>query len=338
MIKPERLQKGDKVALVSLSSGCFGEPKYRERLEATLRNLREIFGLKPVIMPHALIGKAAVYQHPELRAKDLMDAFLDDEIRAVFTFTGGDDTIRLLPYIDFDVLRTHPKIFMGFSDTTANHFMLYKAGVTSYYGPAAGVEFSLDAVSAENIATVKNTLFAVQDRLELPHYGIFADDPQDWNRRIPEIGEDRAGYDVVQGSGVVRGKLLGGCMELFMMMNGTAIWPSPEEWEDKVLFLETSEDQPAPEYMKYTLYNLGAQGILGRLRGILVGRPKNGKFYGEYNAVIREAARVFGRADLPIVANCHFGHAWLWHILPFGCQIEIDCNARRLTLTEAAVK
>ena len=105
-----------------------------------------------------------------------------------------------------------------------------------------------------------------------------------------------------------------------------------------MLFLETSEEMPTPEFVKYTFYNLGAQGILSRLRGILLGRPKNGKYFQEYNAVVREAVRAFGRADLPIVANCHFGHAWLWHILPFGCEIEIDCEARRLTLTEPTVR
>ena len=63
-----------------------------------------------------------------------MDAFCAPEIRAVFSAIGGDDTIRLLPYIDFEVLREHPKIFTGFSDTTTNHFMMYKAGLVSYYG------------------------------------------------------------------------------------------------------------------------------------------------------------------------------------------------------------
>ena len=100
MIKPTNLNKGDKVALVSLSSGIFGEEKSKERLQRTINNLQNIFGLEVVIMPNALIGKENVYNHPELRAKDLMDAFKDDSIKAIFTLTGGDDTIRILPYID----------------------------------------------------------------------------------------------------------------------------------------------------------------------------------------------------------------------------------------------
>ena len=63
-----------------------------------------------------------------------MNAFKDKSIKGVINAIGGDDTIRLLPYIDFDVIKNNPKIFMGFSDTTVNHFMMYKAGLVSYYG------------------------------------------------------------------------------------------------------------------------------------------------------------------------------------------------------------
>ena len=150
MIKPESLKIGDKVALVSLSSGGLGDEKNKERLQRTVDNIQNTLGLEVVFTPNSLIGTKEVYEHPELRAKDLMDAFKDDSIRAIWTLTGGNDTVRLLPYIDFEVIKNHPKIFMGFSDTTVNHFMMYKAGLTSYYGPAAGVEFSLKEMFKEN--------------------------------------------------------------------------------------------------------------------------------------------------------------------------------------------
>ena len=63
-----------------------------------------------------------------------MNAFKDPSIKAIINAIGGDDSIRLLPYIDFDVIKNNPKIFMGFSDTTSNHLMMYKAGLVSYYG------------------------------------------------------------------------------------------------------------------------------------------------------------------------------------------------------------
>ena len=63
-------------------------------------------------MPHALKGSEFVYEYPELRAKDLMDAFSDETISAVFCAIGGDDTIRILPYINLSTIQNNPKIFM----------------------------------------------------------------------------------------------------------------------------------------------------------------------------------------------------------------------------------
>lgn len=139
MIKPKRLQKGDKVAIVSLSSGTLGEKMFIHKYHLIKNRLENEYGLTVVTMPNTLKGVEYLYRHPEARAKDLMDAFRDPTIKAVICAIGGDDTIRLLPYIDFDVLRNNPKIFTGFSDTTTNHFMMYKAGLVSYYGLAAMV-------------------------------------------------------------------------------------------------------------------------------------------------------------------------------------------------------
>jgi muramoyltetrapeptide carboxypeptidase LdcA involved in peptidoglycan recycling len=289
-------------------------------------------------MPNALAGKKKLYECPELRAQDLMDAFKDDSIKAIITLTGGDDTIRLLPYIDFDVIKNNPKIFIGFSDTTANHFMMYKAGLVSYYGPAAAVEFSKKKIFKENVDTVINTLFDPKSNLELTNYDYIVNDPQDEEFENFEIFPCDKGYEVVQGQGIVEGKLIGGCIELFQMINGTSIWPELEEWKDKVLFVETSEDKPSVDSIKYTFYNLGAQGILENINGILIGRPKDGEYYEEYNTIIKEVTRLYGREDLPIISNCHFGHAWLWHILPMGETIKIDCENKKLILVNEPTK
>lgn len=337
MIKPKKLNKGDKVALVSLSSGLFGDEANKARLDRAINNLKNLLEIEPILMPNALIGSREVYEHPELRAKDLMDAFKDDSIKGIFTLTGGNDTIRILPYIDFDVIKNNPKVFMGFSDTTANHFMMYHAGLVSFYGPAAGVEFSLPEVPSIDVETVKNTIFSVNDELLLPHSGKYANDPLDWSTSILDIHDDKE-YEVIQGSGVVRGSLIGGCIDVFVSINGTKIWPTLDEWKDKILFIETSDEQPDPALVKEVLQNMGVQGILGVIKGIIVGRPKNGKYYDEYNDVIKEVCRIFNRADLPIISNGHFGHAWLWNVMPLGVEIEVDLDNKKLKLIENSVE
>ena len=83
---------------------------------------------------------------------------------------------------------------------------------------------------------------------------------------------------------------------------------------------------------------MGVQGILGVIKGIIVGRPKNGKYYDEYNEVIKEVCRIFNRADLPIISNGQFGHAWLWNVMPLGVEIEVDLENKKLTLLESGVE
>ena len=88
MIIPKCLKPGDKVALVSLSSGILGEENSKIRLERTINNLQNVFRIEVVVMPNSLIGQNKVFEHPELRVKDLMDAFKDSSIKAIFSLTG----------------------------------------------------------------------------------------------------------------------------------------------------------------------------------------------------------------------------------------------------------
>ena len=93
MIKPMKLNKGDKVAIVSLSRGLLGMPFCKHELDIGIRRLEE-FGLIPVIMPNALKDMKYIAEHPEARASDLKKAFMDKDIKAVICAIGGDDTYK----------------------------------------------------------------------------------------------------------------------------------------------------------------------------------------------------------------------------------------------------
>lgn len=97
LIKPKRLRAGDHAAVVSLSWGGLGGAPFLPRYRLAKECLKRDFGIRVRPMPHALKGSAFLAAHPELRARDLMDAFLDPESSAIFCAIGGDDTIRLLP-------------------------------------------------------------------------------------------------------------------------------------------------------------------------------------------------------------------------------------------------
>lgn len=135
----KKLRKGDKVAIVSLSSGMLGEAFCSHNIEIGVKRLRE-YGLETSFMPNSLKGIEYLKANPKARAKDLKDAFMDDSIAGIICAIGGDDTYRLLPYLledeEFiDAVHKSPKLFTGFSDTTINHLMFYKLGLSTYYGP-----------------------------------------------------------------------------------------------------------------------------------------------------------------------------------------------------------
>ena len=116
------------------SSGMLGEEFCSHNIEIGVKRLKE-YGLEPVFMSNALKGIEYLKEHPEARAKDLKDAFLDDSIAGIICAIGGDDTYRILPYLmkDEDFIKAvqkNPKLFTGFSDTTINHFMVQILYVT----------------------------------------------------------------------------------------------------------------------------------------------------------------------------------------------------------------
>ena len=104
LIKPQRLKRGDTVAIVSLSSGMGGEAKFRHRYEVGKSRLEADFGLNVVTMPNALRGIEYLDKNPEARAANLIQAFEDTQIKAIICMIGGDDTIRLLRHINFDTI------------------------------------------------------------------------------------------------------------------------------------------------------------------------------------------------------------------------------------------
>ena len=343
MTKPQRLKAGDTAAVVSLSNGMLGEPEFLHKFHIAQKRMARDYGIRLIAMPHAFDGIDRLYRHPEDRAQDLMDAFRDPEIKAVFCAQGGDDTIRLLPYIDFDVLRGNPKIFTGFSDTTVNHLMMYKAGLVSYYG--LSVMSNLGEYVAVNEYTrsmMEKTLFAPQPRLEIPcsDFCSWEDDKVWWseaNMDTPIPRFPNTGYEILQGSGSVTGELLGGCADTFIYLFGTPLWPSLDDWRGKLLLLETSEEDPSPNMLTWTLRNLQAQGILDVIRGIVVGKPayrgRDEAYRDVYRRVVGFEA---GRPDLPILYNANVGHAYPIGVLPLGLRYEIDCGRKTFTLLEPA--
>lgn len=354
MRKPNPLAKGDKVAIISLSSGMLGEEFAKHELEIGLERIKE-FGLVPVVMPNALKGIEYLKEHPEARAQDLKTPFYDDSIKGIICAIGGDDTYRTLPYLledkDFiNAVQNNPKLFTGFSDTTINHLMFYKLGMGTFYGPCFVCD--LAELDKEMLPYTKNSFLKYfenpkEDKIESSD--VWYEDRTDFS--IAAVGTSRIkhseerGYEVLQGKGKFSGKLLGGCTEsLYDILTNTRyedekdvcekykLFPSLEEWKDKILFLETCEETPKPEEFEKELLVLKDTGIFDVISGIIVGKPLDEKYYEEYKEIYYKTIE---NKDLPILYNVNFGHAYPRCIIPYGIEVEVDLDEKTITLKEA---
>lgn len=352
LIKPSALQQGDIVATVSLSWD--GAGLFPERYKQGKEQFEKAFGVKIIEMPNSL--QVGLYDNPLLRLEDLMCAFKNPEVKAILTNIGGSDTIRLLNYMTnehFEIMANNPKIFLGMSDTTANHFMCLKAGLSSFYSPSTLYGYAENGGVPEFIVNnTKKVLFNKEPVGTLPESNEFIWEKVYWDDKNDIVRQKLPsnGWRYIQGSEKSQGRLIGGCMEVLSMINGSIIWPALSDWDDTILFVETSEDMPSTDTFLYFMRNLGAQGILAKLKGILFARP-GGEFkkdkiaerdawierYAKYDNVLIKVCKEYNRTDLPIVTNMDFGHTVPQVILPYGAMCEIDPVNKKVNILESAV-
>ena len=343
MIKPQRLKRGDKVATISLSWGGAGEIPHR--YEAGKKQIQENFGIEVIETRNALKSAEWIYKNPKARAEDLMEALEDKSINAIISNIGGEDSIRTLPFIDLEIIRNNPKIFIGFSDSTITHFCFYKAGVTSFYGTSTLVGFAENnGMHPYQIEDIKKTLFSSNliGNIE-PDRNGWTSEHLDWNviknQSITRKLQPYSEWRFLQGSGKVEGQLLGGCLDVLDFLKDTSFWVSANEWKGKIMFIETSEEKLTPSNFRYILRNYAASGILKNINGLIVGRPYNNYYWKEYDDILLKVIRnEEGLNDLPIVTGMNFGHTCPTFTIPYGINSEINCCNKTFSIIESALK
>jgi muramoyltetrapeptide carboxypeptidase LdcA involved in peptidoglycan recycling len=346
LLKPCRLQPGDRIAAITLSWG--GPGTYPHRYFAGKRQFEEEFKVEVIETKHTLKNADWISAHPAARAEDLMAAFSDPSINGIISTIGGDDSIRILPWLDLDVIRRNPKVFMGYSDTTISHFACYRAGLVSFYGPAFMAGFAENGgMFPYMVESVRRTLFSVAP------VGIVQQNRDGWTVEEldwanPENQSRRRrlnpcpGWNFLQGKGIAEGRLLGGNIEVLDWLRGTELWPDRSEWNNAILFLETSEEAPSPAHVGRCLRCLAAIGVLSRVSGILFARPggqvPHDKF-ADYDVVITDVVNhECGLTDMPIVTGMDFGHTDPMLVLPIGVKARIDCHRQEFSVLENAVQ
>ena len=338
------------IAIVSLSSGTIGEEFARHELDIGIKRLED-YGLNVRFMPHALRGIKYVKDHPEKRAADLLQAFRDPDVDMILCAIGGDDTYRLLPYLfEHGELcdAVSEKVFLGFSDTTVNHFMLCKAGLQTFYGQS----FLADICElGGEMLPYTRPYFE-----ELIRSGTIKEvRPSDtWYEERKEFGADQIGkplrphadhgFELLQGSPVFSGRIFGGCLDtLYDFFNGdryadmpvlcrkSRLFPDREFWAGRILLLETSEEKMSPEKYRKAIAALKETGIFKVISGILTGKPMDEIYAREYRHILTAE---IDDPDLPVVCNVNIGHAQPRCIIPFGIEATVNVHEQVISFAE----
>jgi muramoyltetrapeptide carboxypeptidase LdcA involved in peptidoglycan recycling len=313
--------------------------------ELGVKNLQNI-GLKTKEFPTARAEPDFLYENPKARAEAVNAAFADPEVDAIISTVGGDDSIRILPYLENDTVRSNPKILMGYSDTTTLLAYCNQLGLVTFHGPSVMAGFSqMENLPSSFAAHVGEMLFHPNQTYEYRPYDTYSEGYPEFaqNANLGKVNTPRKnpGWKWLQGKSVAKGHLFGGNVEILEWLRGTPYWPSVDFWNGKILFLETSEEKPHRSYVRRWLRTFGILGGLYRIAGLLVGRARD---YSDEEKekldqnIVAVVSGEFHRADLPIITNMDFGHTDPQLIIPLGVKAEIDCETKRFRLIEAALK
>ncbi len=313
-VKPPRLRPGDTVGLIEpagFTDDSFDLDVVKETIVA--------MGLKPKAAPH-LGGRYGYLAGTDKdRAADVNAMFADPQVRAIFAVRGGWGCARILPLLDFAMIRRNPKLLVGFSDITALHLAIAaKAGFVTIHGPVAASgwnRFSWDAFRAVAFDGATPTL-------------------------SPPLGQEdrlaqRAGRIRTFRPGLARGRLIGGNLSVLAALIGTPYVPA---FTGAILFLEDISEQPYS--IDRMLTQLALAGVLGKVAGVAFGQctdcGPSGASYGGFtlSVVLQQHLEPLG---VPAFQGGQFGHVANQYSLPMGVMAEMDAGAGTIRLLEAAV-
>ena len=308
IIKPLALHAGDTVAIVAPASNL--KTDYLARGVAELEWLGFHVKYEPGILSHARYTAGA----DERRAGELMRAFLDPEVKAVWAARGGYGAMRLFNLLDEETLRRRPKIFIGYSDLTALHLYFYRRfGWVTFHGPMAAKDLAGGASHyhrAGLLAAIKDT--APMGEITSPKTEMLH-----------------------RGSGErVSGRLLGGCLSLIAALMGT---PDELDTRGSILFLEDTATKPFA--LDRMLQQLRLAGKFDEVRAIIFGEMTDCVQHAKQGYRVQDVlAECTADLGVPVMFGLRSGHSPRGNLtLPLGVAATLDAERGVLSIDEAAV-
>jgi len=297
LIKPPGLRPGDLIGVIS-PAGPVDEPELKPDLE-----LLESFGFSIHIAPHVYDRHDYLAGDDAARLSDFHTMFQDREIKAIFCARGGYGTLRLLGRIDYDLIRQHPKIIVGYSDITALLMAINKkTGLVIFHGPMVRGFSALHDSSREGLFKL-----------------ISSDQPVSFS--------PMAGNSLI--SGRATGPLIGGNLSLICHLIGTPFLPS---LDGCILFIE---DRGEPLYrIDRMLTHLALAGQLKELSGLIGGEFMDCGDPSDIDTLLKTLA---SDLKIPLTTGFPVGHGPQNTALPLGIPARLDADLMTLATLEPCV-
>lgn len=313
IIKPKRLKAGDTVGVIAPSSSIS-----EESFAKALQNLSNL-GVKTKVGQYARGEKGFLAGTDAERLHDIHWAFGDKEIDAVWCVRGGYGLSRLLPQVDFALIKQNPKIFIGYSDITALHVAIFQnTGLVTFHGPVAASEMS-DYSKTHVVNALMNP--SAPYKIALSPYNQAQTSPLFKTETITP--------------GRCRGPLIGGNLSLLSAMAGT---PSGlKNLKGKILFLEDIEERPyrVDRMLTQLRQSVDLRALAGIALGVFEGcQPPAGRPSQTVQEVIKDR---LGDLGVPLIYGLSFGHIRDQCTLPLGVEAELNTEKATLTLLETGV-
>jgi muramoyltetrapeptide carboxypeptidase LdcA involved in peptidoglycan recycling len=290
-----------------------------------------------MIMPNASGDSGWVSAAAEARADDIHDAFLNDAVTAVVCSTGGDHSNQLLKHLDYELIRSHPKVFQGYSDITVLHWAFMKhAGLKTFYGPA----FCLGMAEYPKVLDytdywMKEAWFG-GDLLSWQPPVAWTQEFLDFNQQ-KDLERARAMTPGTRWKclrpGVADGPLYGGCFETICWhLKGSTEWL---DMTDAVFFFETSEQSPKPDTVDALLADLENLGVFQKVAAVVMGRP-HGYSDADKERVWELVLNYTSQSGVPVLADIDCGHTDPMLTFPLGARVHLDAGNLILRTLEPA--
>lgn len=342
LTKPKLLKKGDAIGIISPSAPLAGLVPHR--VERGVENLKKM-GFIVKLGANALKIDGYNAGSAEERAKDINDFFADKDIKAIFTFIGGNHSNQLLKHLNFSLIKNNPKILLGYSDTTVLHFALNKkADLVSFYGPAVLTQFGeYPEIFSYTIDSFEKNLMIAKPTGKIIPSLEWTDEVLDWFKK-EDLGNARkmkknSGWQWLK-YGKADGRIMGGCITSMMHLRGTEYFPN---FDDSIFFWEISESESdftkgeKPENIDAYLTDLELSGLFKQIKGMIVGRPFGYTF--QQTELLKEIISIRTKDyDFPILFGVDIGHTDPMLTIPLGIRIRLNSKENLFYFLESGVE